>query len=322
MNGAAAWPIKPPVEPVRPTASQTIPAGDGWLYEPKWDGWRALLWTGDNPRLDSRRGNPLAAAFPEVTAASQQLPAGSVLDGELCVLADGTCSFQAIAIRGQNRRNAHTLAEAAPATYIVYDILAWNGKDIRRQPLAERKDLLETEIGERIGDGSVIVAGPSSNNRHDALQWWEDAPARGWEGLVAKPTRSAYTPKAGWRKIKRRQRGEYVICGYRLGAGGRLHSLILDHINGDNWEYVGEAAIPAAEAAHEVAELLAQLEIEQHQFGRTGPWIQNRWEEYRNTVWRPIQPVLAAEVEYDRIDGNIMRHRSHLIRVRPILAEV
>lgn len=229
------------------------------------------------------------------------------------MLIDGVCSFQAVQIRASYRRHSAGAASHTPATFVAFDILSHRGEDLRALPLSERRRILEATVSDR----TDVVVTPSTVDRDVAIWWWDEYRERGCEGLVAEPDGSRYGTKPGWVKVRRTDTADLVVCGYRVTGAGFLHSLILGRPKDGGFAYVGEASVPPVQDRAELCRLLSQLATDRHPFVGPGPWIQNRWDEYRDTRWIPIVPSLVVEVAYDRFDGGILRHRARLVRVRP-----
>ena len=250
----ADWPFSPPITPMEAEVADELPPPPGWSYEPKWDGFRAVMWstgggageTPRGPRLDSRNGKALLRYFPELEPALTQLPAGTVADGEVVVIIDGRLDFDAL----QNRihpaaSRIRRLAEETPAHLALFDLLAYAGRDLRALPHRERREALE-ELAASLG---VFTAGdpgrgdlhprdlgpacpwllsPSTTDVDLALRWFHDFEAAGFDGVVAKALERPYAEgRREMIKLKHRRTADCIVGGYRVHKDGRRVGSIL-----------------------------------------------------------------------------------------------
>ncbi len=239
---SARWPFSPPITPMEAEVADDLPAPPGWGYEPKWDGFRVLMWSrspSSAPRLDSRNGKPLLRYFPELQAAMDQLPAGTVADGEVVVVTGGKLDFDAL----QNRihpaeSRVKRLAEETPARLALFDLLAVAGHDLRARPLRERRRLLE-ELAVLLGaeNGAAGDAGaagpwllsPQTLDVEVARRWFHEFEPAGFDGIVAKGLERPYGEgRREMIKVKHRRTVDCVVGGYRLHKDGdRVGSVLL-----------------------------------------------------------------------------------------------
>src|SRR5919106_3472829 len=248
-----ALPLKPPVQPQLALSRKTLPEGEDWAYEPKWDGFRALAFIdGDDVFLQTRGAKPLRRYFPELV-----FPSGEyILDGELVILgSDGTEEFDAL----QNRLHpaesrVQMLAEQTPAVFRSFDVLAVGGKSALETPLRERRAALEKLIGSWKDPGSVELT-PFTEDPVEAEPW-----LNGGEGVIAKELDAVYRPgeRKGMVKIKRVRTADCVVVGWRHGKEeGTVGSLILGLYDGDELRVVGHTSGLKAKEKRELVETLA-----------------------------------------------------------------
>lgn len=252
------WPFQPPIVPMEAQVADDLPQGPGWSYEPKWDGFRVVMWSPADgeatdaqgpyaPRLDSRNGRPLLRYFPELEPALARLPPGTVADGEVIVATQGKLDFDAL----QNRihpaaSRIRRLAQETPASLALFDLLALEGNDLRDRPLSERRVALERlaamlgAAGHRstgnAGAGGVATGAPgpwllspATTDLETARRWFRDLEPAGFDGIVAKSLDRPYAEgRREMVKIKHRRTVDCVVGGYRLHKDGRrVGSLLL-----------------------------------------------------------------------------------------------
>ena len=226
------WPFPPPVATMEARVSERWPKGS-FAYEPKWDGFRALAWSGPQPRLDSRNQRPLLRYFPELLPAVEQLPPGTVVDGEVVVVHDNATRFDALQMRIHPAQSRITrLSEEIPAQLVAFDLLAAEGKDLRSWPFSIRRRLLETLAA---GLTSPWNLTPTTTDQSIARLWFDEYEAAGCDGVVAKRLDGEYeSGKRGMIKIKHRRHVDCVVGGYRVHKdGGKIGSLLLGLYNSE-----------------------------------------------------------------------------------------
>ncbi len=302
-----ALPLKPPIEPQLALARKQLPEGEGWAYEPKYDGFRALAFVdGDDVYLQSRNGRPLRRYFPEV-----EFPAGRyVLDGELVITAaDGREEFDAL----QNRLHpaesrVRMLAEQTPAAFRAFDLLARDRSKLTSKSFRERRAALEELIG-RKRNGSVELT-PLTESPKKAEPW-----LRNGEGVIAKELDAIYKPgqRRGMVKVKRVRTIDCVIVGWRPGKEeGTVGSLILGLY--DEKGELRPVGHTSGFKAQEKRDLLAQLE--RYATGERGSGDPSRWSADRDLEWAVVRPELVIEVSFDHVSAGRIRHGAKVLRWR------
>jgi ATP-dependent DNA ligase len=300
-----ALPLKPPVKPQLALSRKELPEGDEWAYEPKYDGFRALVFVDrDDVFLQSRNGRPLLRYFPEL-----QLPVGRyVLDGELVILdADGREEFDAL----QNRLHpaesrVRMLAERTPALFRAFDLLARDRTKLITKPFSERRGALERMIGK--GKGSVELT-PLTQSAEDAQPW-----LRGGEGVIAKQLDARYRPgeRKGMVKVKRVRTIDCVVVGWRAGKEeGTVGSLILGLYDDGELRVVGHTSGFKAKEKRELRKQLARYET-----GERGSGDPSRWDAGRELEWVELRPELVVEVSFDHVSSGRIRHGAKIERWR------
>jgi ATP-dependent DNA ligase len=309
-----------------------VPDGDAWRFEPKWDGFRAVVFRdGDEVQIQSRDTRSLDRYFPEVVEAVRALPEGSwVIDGELlCVTPEGL-AFDALLQRIHPAASrVQTLASRTPATLVVFDVLAAGEDDLRSQPDDARRVALESlaaamgiaDAPDLLSDlpvGPGIVLTPRTRERAAALRWFADEEGMGQDGLIAR--RGAETYREGERamvKIKHRRTVDCVVGGYRTAKGGDgVGSLLLGLYQGDVLHYVGHTSSFRAAERRELAERLLPYHGEGGFGEGRSPGGISRWTSGRSTEWVSLRPELVCEVSVDRMQGERFRHAATFQRWR------
>ncbi len=285
-----------------------LPPGDGWQYEPKWDGFRGVLENLDGDlSLWSRNARPLLRYFPELRPLGERLPPRSALDGEIVIERDGRLDFDAMQMRLHPAESrVRRLAAEIPAQLVVFDVLLWDGEEVWKLPLEDRRARLE-ELPLR-----VSVA---SRDREQAARWLETLEVAGFDGVVAKRLGLPYLPgsRDGVVKVKSHRTADCVVVGVRIAAGGGLATLLLGLRERDgDLRYVGSAAV-APSREQELAGILAPLfaDAPERRFSEPTRWGGGELEE------RPVRPELVVEVRYDKWQGRRFRHGTRLLRLRP-----
>ncbi len=302
-----------------------IPKGDSWEYEPKWDGFRTLVFRdGDELTLVSRGARPMTRYFPEVLPAFRGLRESQfVLDGELVVVAEHGLDFGALQQRIHPADSrVRMLSEATPAWYIAFDILAEGSTDLRKLPLGERRKRLEHLLK---GVKQPIFLTPYTRDHPTAESWFERFEGAGLDGVIAKSWDGTYVPgKRLWVKIKHRRTADCVVIGWRKSNdGSSLGSLLLGlYDKKGTMHYVGHTS---SFSAAERKELIAKLkpltaEIPESEWkanpGRM-PGGPSRWSRGKESEWVSVRPELVCEVAYDKLEaGERFRHATRFLRWR------
>ncbi len=302
-----ALPLKPPVKPQLALSRKQLPEGDEWVYEPKYDGFRALAFVdGGDVYLQSRNGKPLSRYFPEL-----RVPEGDyVTDGELVILGeDGAEVFDALQNRihpAESRINM--LAEETPVVYRAFDLLAVGMHKALGDPFEARREALEKLVGEAPDAGSVEVT-PLVSSPEEAEPWLQTG-----EGVIAKQIDASYRPgeRKGMVKVKRVRTADCVVVGWRPGKeDGTVGSLILGTYDRGKLRVVGHTSGLSAERKRELVKELASYET-----GERGSADPSRWAADRNLEWIALRPELVVEISFDHVSGGRIRHGSKILRWR------
>jgi ATP-dependent DNA ligase len=316
-------PITPPFPPMEAKSVPEIPSGDGWLYEPKWDGFRCLAFrAGDLVLLQSKAGQPLARYFPELVAALLRLPPSRfVLDGEIVVTRDGALAFDELLQRIHPAESRiRRLAGETPATLLAFDLLVDGaGQAIVDRPLAERRPALEAFFG-ALEANERLTLSPATRDHALAERWMHELGAAGLDGVVAKKLDEPYRSgdRSAMRKIKRIRTADCVVGGFRWAQkGGEVGSLLLGLYDDDGLlHHVGFSSSFTRDERPALKPVLQPL-VEPPGFTGSAPGGPSRWATERSTEWQPLKPVLVAEVRYDHFSGDRFRHGTKFLRWRP-----
>jgi ATP-dependent DNA ligase len=319
-------PVMPPLEPMLAKLQPEIPIGEEWLYEPKWDGFRAIVYRdGDEIHIGSRDRKPLERYFPELLAPlAAALPKRCVLDGEIVIASDTGLDFDALQMRIHPADSrVQMLSREIPATYIAFDLLAHASKDLMGQPAEKRRAALEKLLPEAstttVPKPLKVLMTPQTDDADLGRDWFEGLEAWGLDGLIAKQRTSIYSPgKRTMIKIKHKRTADCVVGGYRLNkTKDGIGSLLLGvYDEAGVFHYVGHTS---SFKAAERRELLAQLQELRNDTsfgdGRT-PGGPSRWTGARDLSWIPIEQILVCEVAYDHMQGDRFRHAATFVRWR------
>jgi ATP-dependent DNA ligase len=298
-----------PFPPMEAELVRELPDGDGWQYEPKWDGFRGLLEnTGGELRLWSRNARPLLRYFPELRPLGKLLPPHSALDGEIVIERDGVLDFDSMQTRlhpAESRINK--LSAEIPAEFIVFDVLVWKGAEIWPKPLAERRKELERKA-------KRFSLSPATRDREEALGWLDRFEAIGLDGVVAKRADLPYLAgsREGVVKVKPEKTADCVVVGVRWKSRpDRIATLLLGLYDKGEVDYVGTAAVAPARHDEIAKRVLPLLEnAPERRFSEPNRWGGGELEE------SPVRPELVVEVRYDKVQSNRFRHGTKLIRFR------
>ena len=325
----------PPVEPMLAKLAGALPDGDGWLFEPKWDGFRALVFRdGDEWLLQSRDKKPMNRYFPELgPPILAALPRRCVVDGEVVIASDGGLDFDALLLRIHPAASrVALLASETPASLVAWDLLALNDDDLRQAPLAERRARLEQVLA---GAAPPIHLTPATRDRAMAADWFHRFEGAGLDGVVAKRLDGTYQPgQRAMVKVKHERTADCVVAGFRWhknGPGTMVGSLLLGLYDDDGTlHHVGVAsAFSAARRRELVAELepLREGAAEDHPWQGWARWAgeapqrmpgaSSRWNRGKDLSWEPLRIERVAEVAYDHMQGDRFRHPAQFRRWRP-----
>jgi ATP-dependent DNA ligase len=330
-------PFPPPLLPMLAKRVAALPAGEAWIFEPKWDGFRTLVFRdGDELLLQSRDSKPLGRYFPELTAPLlAQLPERCVLDGELVVARSGVLDFDALQQRVHPAASRIKLLSAqTPASVVFFDILAEGARDLRSTPFAERRRLLEQILG---SSKPPLYVTPATTDRTLAGDWFARFEGAGLDGVMAKAVSGTYEPdKRVMLKVKHERECDCVVAGFRWhkkGAGEAVGSLLLGlYDDAGKLHHVGVCASFTNQKRQELVEFLAPYRtaaLGQHPWrewaeqasGAAGdsqrmPGGQSRWSQGKDLSWEPLRIELVVEVAYDHMQGDRFRHTAQFRRWR------
>ncbi len=298
--------------------SERWPRGE-YLYEPKWDGFRSVSWAGAEPRIDSRNQRPLLRYFPELRSALDQLPVGTVVDGEIVVVVDGVTDFDTLQQRIHPAASRiGMLSEKTPAEMVAFDLLADRGTDLRERPFTERRERL-VALAADLSDPWHLT--PQTASEDVAREWFDEFEPAGCDGIVAKVPDLAYQHgKRAMIKIKHRRTADCVVGGFREHKdGGKIGSLLLGLYddNGD-LHFIGHCSGFGDADRVAIFERFQEL-IADDSFGdqARAPGGQSRWSADKDLSWTPVQPGVVVEVSYDQLEGDRFRHATRFHRWRP-----
>jgi len=318
-----------------------VPTTGGHSFEPKWDGFRCLVFRdGDEVELASRNTKPLTRYFPEVVAAVlAQLPERCVLDGELFVAVGDRLEFEVLQERIHPAASrVKLLAESTPASFVAFDLLALGDESYVDRPFSERRAALEAAPADLPPSGPCHLT-RTTTDPAEAEQWFRHFEGAGLDGVVAKPLAAAYAPnQRTMLKIKHARTADVVVAGYRLHKNSTesaplLGSLLLGLYDGSGpdaqLQHVGVSASFTAKRRAELVEELAPLvvPIEEHPWGHWSefltanpdrvPGTQSRWSQGKDLSFIPLRPERVLEVGYDHMEGRRFRHTAQFKRWRP-----
>jgi ATP-dependent DNA ligase len=317
-------PFQPPLAPMEARHVDALPSGEGWQYEPKWDGFRALCFRdGDDVYISSRKELPFNRYFPEIVAAATTIGKDRlVLDGEIVVFTgNGTgLDFDALLQRIHPAESrVKRLARETPASFIAFDLLVRGGRDLRKKPLAERRAQLEEVMK---GCTPPLYVSPSTGDVATAQKWLEAFVVEGLDGVVAKRLDAPYhSGEREMSKVKRERTADCVVLGFRWAKDLRdqaVGSLLLGLYgpDGELWQ-VGFTSGFTREARRELVGML-----EPHRDGKSeeppfGIAPTSRWAQGKDLSYEKVRPELVAEVAFDQVTGHRIRHGARFVRWRP-----
>ncbi|MEJ5991556.1 ATP-dependent DNA ligase [Ramlibacter sp. PS3R-8] len=323
----------PPIEPMLAKIAEALPTEAGFLFEPKWDGFRALVFRGaEQTYLQSRDLRPLNRYFPELEKALHDtLPKGCVLDGEIVVAGPRGLDFDALQqrIHPAPSRIAK-LSKETPAAFVAFDLLAAGGKSTMELPQAERRVRLERLLGK---PKPPLHLTPVTRDRAEAEKWLEEFEGAGLDGVIAKLESAPYQPgKRTMLKIKHVRSAECVVAGFRWykDRNDAVGSLLLGlYDEAGVLHHVGVTSAFKMEMREELARELEPLrsDVEDHPWrewagaqvgdAQRMPGAQSRWSGGKDLSWVPLRPERVVEVKYDHLQGDRFRHATVFLRWRP-----
>jgi ATP-dependent DNA ligase len=331
-------PFAPPLAPMLSSAADALPAGEGWQFEPKWDGFRTLVFRdGDQILLQSRDERPMNRYFPELVAPlATALPERCVVDGEIVIVGADGLDFEALLLRIHPAASrVKLLSTQAPASFVAWDLLALGDEDLRDARLAVRRARLEQVLAEA---AAPVHLSPATRDRALAEDWFRRFEGAGLDGVMAKRLDEPY--RAGERtmiKVKHARTADCVVAGFRWhknGTGTMVGSLLLGLYDDDHTlHHVGvAAAFTNAVRRQLVAELapLREHALDGHPWrdwavaheeanakGQRLPGATSRWNRGKDLSWEPLRPERVCEVAYDHMQGSRFRHAAQFLRWRP-----
>jgi ATP-dependent DNA ligase len=331
-------PFNPPLAPMLSSPKPELPRGDGWQFEPKWDGFRTLVFRdGDEILLQSRDEKPMNRYFPEVIAPLlAALPKRCVVDGEIVIAGANGLDFEALLLRIHPAASrVKTLAAETPASFVAWDLLAIGDEDLRDVPLEKRRAQLERALGDTTPS---VHLSPATRDRALAEDWFRRFEGAGLDGVMAKRLDSPYSPgERTMIKIKHARTADCVVAGFRWhknGPGTMVGSLLLGLFDDQGkLHHVGvTAAFTNAMRKQLVDELAplrvnamedhpwrdwAEAQIEANEAGQRLPGASSRWNRGKDLSWEPLRVERVVEVAYDHMQGTRFRHAARFVRWRP-----
>jgi ATP-dependent DNA ligase len=332
VTNAARLAVPPPVEPMLAKLADELPAG-GYLYEPKWDGFRAIVFRGDDDvYIQSRDLRPLDRYFPELhEALLERLPPGCVVDGEIVIATARGLDFDVLQLRLHPAASrVQKLAQETPSSFIAFDLLAVGERSLMNEPQAARRAALEQLLGkvER-----PVYLTPVTRDRARALDWLTRFEGAGLDGVIAKPQSGTYQPgKRAMIKVKHARTAECVVAGFRWHKSGRdaIGSLLLGlYDDNGRLQHVGVTSSFTMAMRRQLAK---ELEPLRQNAMRDHPWrewasaaaessrmpgAQSRWSAGKDLSWEPLRIERVCEVKYDHMQGDRFRHAAQFLRWRP-----
>ena len=328
-----AFAIDPPIEPMLAKLADDLPGGEGVLYEPKWDGFRAIVFRGaDDVYIQSRDLRPFDRYFPDLhDVFATQLPPGCVLDGEIVIATANGLDFDALQLRLHPAASrVAKLATEQPAGFVAFDLLAADGADWRARPLVERRDRLERLLE---ACRPPLHLTPLTRDRAVAAEWLDRFEGAGLDGVVAKPADGVYEPgRRAMLKIKHARTADCVVAGFRWHKSGpdAVGSLLLGlHDAAGRLHHVGVTSSFTMAARKSLVGELAPLRehaLANHPWrewaeasadGTRMPGGQSRWSAGKDLSWEPLRVERVCEVKYDHLQGDRFRHAAVFQRWRP-----
>jgi ATP-dependent DNA ligase len=320
----SALPFGPPIEPMLARSSEAIPDGDGWLYEPKWDGFRTLVfYDGTDIYLQSRDLKPMGRYFPELVAGLREVLQGPVvLDGEVVVMGDRGLEFETLQMRIHPAESrVRRLSQETPASFVAFDLLAEGDDDLRAAPFEERHRRV---VALTEGTAAPLSLTPSTLDASTAQDWFERFEGAGFDGVVAKRLDGVYQPGVrAMLKIKHLRTADCVVAGFRWltkHEGEAVGSLLLGlYDEAGVLHHVGHTSSFTMAKKRELAGMLEPYVSEDGSEGFGGgrtPGAPSRWSSGKDVSWVRLRPELVCEVSFDHLQGDRFRHGTTFQRWR------
>ena len=331
---APPFPIAPPIEPMLAKLADTLPAAGPFLFEPKWDGFRAIVFRGASDLfIQSRDLRPLDRYFPELhDVLLERLPQDCVIDGEIVIPTARGLDFDALQLRLHPAASrVAKLAKETPAAFVAFDLLAAGGQSRMEAPQSERRSLLEHLLA---AAGPPLYLTPMTRDRATATRWLEEFEGAGLDGVIAKPEDSPYQPgKRAMLKVKHARTADCVVAGFRWHKSGRdaVGSLLLGLYDGRGaLQHVGVTSSFTMAMRRQLAKELTPLRenaLENHPWREWAeaesseltrmPGAHSRWSAGKDLSWEPLRIERVCEVKYDHLQGDRFRHAATFLRWRP-----
>jgi ATP-dependent DNA ligase len=315
-------PINPPYPPMEAKRADKIPDGNQWQFEPKWDGFRAIVFrSGHDVAIQSKAGQPLGRYFPEVVEAMRALRQKEfVIDGEIVVPVGGRLSFDHLLQRIHPAESRiRRLASETPANYFAFDLLVINGKSIADKPLEARRDHLE-RFFVSVPEGSLIRISPATTERKLANDWFNKFGDIGLDGVMAKRLGEPYHSgdREGMVKVKHLKTADCVVGGFRYLEGTTSVGSLLLGLYDDEGRlvHIGHSSSIRKDDRDALTKQLEALRSD-NPFEVRVPGGPSRWATEKSGQWEPVRPELVCEVEYDYFSQGRFRHGSKFLRWRP-----
>jgi ATP-dependent DNA ligase len=333
-TSAAAFAVTPPVEPMLAKLADTLPESGGFLYEPKWDGFRAIVFRHRSDLfIQSRDLRPLDRYFPELREALlARLPLDCVLDGEIVIPTPRGLDFDSLQLRLHPAASrVAKLAKDIPASFVAFDVLGIDGRDVRALPQIERRTLLERAL---LNAASPIHVTPMTRDRNVAVDWLSRFEGAGLDGVIAKPEHGTYEPgKRAMIKVKHARTADCVVAGFRWHKNGPrtlVGSLLLGLY--DDKGHLHHVGVTSAFSMAMRRELVTELEPLRDRALDGHPWRewadamndgttrlpggQSRWSAGKDLSWEALRIERVCEVKYDHMQGDRFRHAAIFLRWR------
>jgi len=324
--------VNPPILPMLAKRVSELPAGDNWVFEPKWDGFRALVFRdGDEILIQSRDEKPLNRYFPELLEPlTKTLPNRCVLDGEIVIVREDGLDFDALQLRLHPAASrVKMLSQQTPSSVVFFDLLCLQDRNLCPEPLAARRSELESILSSA---SPPIHITPATQDRTVAADWFRRFEGAGFDGVVAKSVTGTYEPnKRVMFKVKHERECDCVVAGFRWhkqGDKSAVGSLLLGLYDASGMlQHVGVCASFTAAKRKDLVQFLKPYRenalathpwkswAEAEATGRM-PGGQSRWSAGKDLSWEPLRPHLVVEVEYDHMQGERFRHVAQFRRWR------
>jgi ATP-dependent DNA ligase len=328
------FPIAPPIEPMLAKLTDELPGEGAMLFEPKWDGFRALVFRGPADLfIQSRDLRPLDRYFPELhDALFERLPPGCVLDGEVVIVSADGLDFDALQLRLHPAASrVAKLARETPASFVAFDLLAVDGQDLMAEPQQVRRQRLEQLLEDA---GPPVFLTPMTRERETAERWLREFEGAGLDGVIAKPADAPYQPgKRAMFKVKHARTADCVVAGFRWykvdqdAVGSLLLGLYDDE---GRLQHVGVTSSFTMQKRKQLAAELAPLREDAREGHPWREWAmagegghqrmpggQSRWSAGKDLSWEPLRIERVCEVKYDHLQGDRFRHAATFLRWRP-----